>query len=316
MPAAIAMRGLTKRYGATHALVDLTLEVPHGSIFGFLGPNGAGKSTTLKVLAGLARPTAGAAAVNGVPVTSEGLHRRELGYLAQSPRFYDWMTGRETLRYAAALYGTMTGQDARIDELLERVGIAGAADRRTETYSGGMRQRLGIAAALVGRPSVVVLDEPVSALDPIGRRDILDLMRSLKGETTVFYSTHILDDVERVSDHVAIVDHGRLVTTAPTKELLSSFGRGRLAVVVVGDAAALPERLGRIEGITSIDVEGRDGDTWRFTVDTARDGVARVQREITRAAAAADLTLISSAEEALDLESVFLRLVDTKEVAA
>ena len=138
-------------------------------------------------------------------------YRREVGYLAQEPRFYDWMTGRETLRFVASLYPAADRADAaRIAAVLDRVGLADAADRRTATYSGGMRQRLGIAQALIGSPAVLLLDEPVSALDPIGRREVLDLMRELRGEVTVFYSTHILDDVERVSDHVAILDGGRL----------------------------------------------------------------------------------------------------------
>ena len=316
MTAAIAMKNLTKRYGSSTALADLTLEVPAGSIFGFLGPNGAGKSTTIRILAGLARPTSGGAAVNGVPVTPEGRHRRELGYLAQAPAFYGWMTGRETLRYAASLYPRQADPERYIGDLLERVGITAAADRRTSTYSGGMRQRLGIAVALVGRPAVVVLDEPVSALDPIGRRDILDLMGSLKGDTTVFYSTHILDDVERVSDYVAILDHGRLVATAPTGSLISSFGQGRLSVVLVGDASDIQVRLGGIPGVTSVDLDRHIADTWHYTVATDPGATADVQRHITKAAAAADLTLISSAEEALDLESVFLRLVDRKEEAA
>ena len=217
MTNAISMNGLTKHYKDVQALTDLTLDVPAGTVFGFLGPNGAGKTTALKVLAGLARATAGSATVNGVAVSAAGEHRRQLGYLAQDPRFYGWMTGRETLRYVAQLPRRRRRPRARIDSLLDRVGIADAADRRTSTYSGGMRQRLGIAQALVGRPAVILLDEPVSALDPIGRKDVLDLMRELKGETTVFYSTHILDDVQRVSDHVAILDHGRLVKAAPTQ---------------------------------------------------------------------------------------------------
>ena len=167
--------------------------------------------------------------MNGVAVSAAGEHRRQLGYLAQDPRFYGWMTGRETLRYVASFRGVGADRERQITDLLGRVGIAEAADRRTSTYSGGMRQRLGIAQALVGRPAVILLDEPVSALDPIGRKDVLDLMRELKGETTVFYSTHILDDVQRVSDHVAILDHGRLVKAAPTHVLLGSFTANTLA---------------------------------------------------------------------------------------
>ena len=316
MTNAISMDGLTKHYAGVQALTDLTLDVPAGTVFGFLGPNGAGKTTALKVLAGLARATDGTATVNGVPVSAAGDHRRQLGYLAQDPRFYGWMTGRETLRYVASFRGLGADREPRIADLLGRVGIADAADRRTSTYSGGMRQRLGIAQALVGRPAVVLLDEPVSALDPIGRKDVLDLMRELKGETTVFYSTHILDDVQRVSDHVAILDHGRLVKAAPTHVLLGSFTANTLRVVLGGAEAGTETSLREIPGVASVSIASRNGLETAYDVVTKSGASATVQREVTRFAVDAGLTLISNAEETLDLETVFLRLIDPKEVAA
>src|ERR671912_51139 len=272
MTSAISMHGLTKHYPGVQALTDLTLEVPAGTVFGFLGPNGAGKTTALKVLAGLARATSGEATIAGVPVSAAGEHRRSLGYLAQDPRFYGWMTGRETLRHAARFRGVGADRESRIGTLLERVGIAEAADRRTSTYSGGMRQRLGIAQALVGRPAVILLDEPVSALDPIGRKDVLDLMRELKGETTVFYSTHILADVQRVSDHVAILDGGRLVKAAPTHELLNSFTRDILRVVLGGATAATGEAIGALTGVTAVTLVSREGDEITYDVTTGSGG--------------------------------------------
>src|SRR5215208_1738591 len=269
MTNAISMTGLTKHYGQVEALTDLTLDIPAGTVFGFLGPNGAGKTTAMKIVAGLARPTAGSATVNGVPVSPAGAHRSELGYLAQDPRFYGWMTGRETLRYVARFHGVSASREAWIDELLRRVGIADAGNRRTSTYSGGMRQRLGIAQALVGRPAVVLLDEPVSALDPIGRKDVLDLMRELKGETTVFYSTHILDDVQRVSDHVAILDHGRLVKAAPTHVLLGSFTKNMLRVVLGGATTDTETAIRQLAGVVSTVVTSRSGGTTTYDVTTA-----------------------------------------------
>ena len=316
MTSAIQMTGLTKHYKGVQALTDLTLDVPAGTVFGFLGPNGAGKTTALKVLAGLARATAGSATINGVPVSAAGEHRRQLGYLAQDPRFYGWMTGRETLRYVARFRGADANREPWIASLLDRVGIADAADRRTSTYSGGMRQRLGIAQALVGRPAVILLDEPVSALDPIGRKDVLDLMRELKGETTVFYSTHILDDVQRVSDHVAILDHGRLVKAAPTQSLLGSFTKNMLSVVLGGATPAPRPPSAQIPGVASAVVDVAHGATTCYDVTTADGASADVQRSITRFAVDAGLTLISNSEETLDLETVFLRLIDQKEVAA
>jgi ABC-2 type transport system ATP-binding protein len=310
------MDGLTKHYDGVQALTDLTLDVPAWTVFGFLGPNGAGKTTALKVLAGLARATSGSATVDGVAVSAAGEHRRHLGYLAQDPRFYGWMTGRETLRYVANFRGIGAGGDRQITELLARVGIADAADRRTSTYSGGMRQRLGIAQALVGRPAVILLDEPVSALDPIGRKDVLDLMRELKGETTVFYSTHILDDVQRVSDHVAILDHGRLVKAAPTHVLLGSFTANTLRVILGGTTAATEIGMRQVPGVASVTVVSRSGDESAYDVVTKAGASAAVQRELTLFAVTAGLTLIANAEETLDLETVFLRLIDQNEAAA
>ena len=312
MTNAISMTGLTKRYRGVDALSDLTLDVPSGLVFGFLGPNGAGKSTAMKLLAGLAHASSGSATINGVPVSASGAHRAQIGYLAQDPRFYDWMTGRETLRYVARFRVDDRGRETRIADLLTRVGLADAADRRTSTYSGGMRQRLGIAQTLVGRPSVILLDEPVSALDPIGRKDVLELMQDLKGETTVFYSTHILDDVERVSDHVAILDHGRLVTTAATATLLGSFTRNTLRVVLGGADVATDAALLALDGVVAVAMAARDADVWTYDVTTAEGATGDVQRAVTTFAVTAGLTLITNSVETLDLESVFLRLIDSE----
>jgi ABC-2 type transport system ATP-binding protein len=316
MTNAISTVGLTKHYRDVPALTDLTLDVPQGTIFGFLGPNGAGKTTALKILAGLTRATGGSATIAGVPVSAAGDHRRQLGYLAQDPRFYGWMTGRETLRYVGRYRGLGRDGDRRISALLERVGLGDAGDRPTGEYSGGMRQRLGIAQALVGQPAVILLDEPVSALDPIGRKDVLELMRDLKGETTVFYSTHILDDVQRVSDHVAILDHGRLVKAAPTQALLSSFTQNVLKVVI-GDADdETAGGLRAIPGVASVALVNETAGQATYEVSTREGAIPTVQRSITQFAVDAGVTLISNQPETLDLESVFMRLIDQKEVAA
>jgi len=216
MPSAISTTDLSKHYPGVIALDGLSLDVPAGSIYGFLGANGAGKTTAIKILAGLTRPTNGTATVAGVPLSAGDDYKRAIGYLGQEPRFYPWMSGRETLRYVAGFYPWVSDPiERRIEDALALTGIADAAHRPTGTYSGGMRQRLGIAQALIGRPQLLLLDEPASALDPVGRRDVLEIMERLRGDTTIFYSTHILDDVQRVSDHVAILDHGALVRAAP-----------------------------------------------------------------------------------------------------
>jgi ABC-2 type transport system ATP-binding protein len=316
---AIRMDGLTKHYPGVDALTDLSLEIARGSIFGFLGPNGAGKTTTLKILAGLIRPTTGTAEVEGTPLDAGADYRRSVGFLAQDPRYYDWMTGRETLEFVLSLDPDGTaGRKAdrgRVDAALARVGLTDAGHRRTKTYSGGMRQRLGIAQALVTRPRVLLLDEPVSALDPIGRREVLDLMADLKGEATVFYSTHILDDVQRVSDHVAIVDGGRLVRTSATADLLGSFTQDRLSVAL-GGSTDVAIHLAAIPGAIAVEPAGRDGDIHRYIVRIQPDEAPAVQRAVTRLAADRDLTVIENDLVRLDLEDVFLRLIDQKERAA
>jgi len=226
-PGEVSTRGLTKRYRLDVALDGLDLDVPAGCVFGFLGPNGAGKTTTLRLLTGLARPTAGSATVAGIDATTGGRALAErIGALDQDPRYYGWMTGRELLTFVGRLHGLDgAALRARVDEVLETIGLVDAAKRRIGGYSGGMRQRLGIGQAILPRPSVLFLDEPVSSLDPAGRRDVLELIGRLRGTCTVFMSTHILNDVERVCDRVGILDHGRLVTEAPMDELLASHAR-------------------------------------------------------------------------------------------
>ncbi|HET6650347.1 MAG TPA: ABC transporter ATP-binding protein [Candidatus Limnocylindria bacterium] len=315
--AAITTAGLTKHYPGVQALDDLTLEVPAGSIYGFLGPNGAGKTTALKMLAGLTRPTSGSATVAGIGIEAGPAYRQQVGYLGQEPRFYGWMSGRETVQYVGSLYPPEARPSAtRVREVLELVGIADAADRPSKTYSGGMRQRLGIAQALVARPAVLLLDEPVSALDPIGRREVLELMDRIKGEVTVFYSTHILDDVQRVSDHVAILDHGKLVRAQPTAELLASFTRDRMRVVLGFATDDTAVALAAISGVLSVEPTDRDAESRTYTLRIDPDQSAAVQRGVTRLAADADLTVIDNSLVREGLEDVFMRLVDTKERAA
>ncbi len=224
---AISTRGLTKRYGPILALDNLNLDVPTGSIFGFLGPNGAGKTTTLRMLTGLAHATSGGGSVAGVEIGGTGGQlARHIGYLDQDPRFYGWMKGRELLEMVGRLYGLEHLElRQRVWEVLEIVGLTDAHDRRIAGYSGGMRQRLGIGQALLNRPQVLFLDEPVSSLDPEGRRDILQIIERLRGTATVFMSTHILSDVERVCDRVAILNYGKLVIEAPIDELLDRYAQ-------------------------------------------------------------------------------------------
>jgi len=306
--AAIACRGVSKRYGSVQALDGLDLDVPAGSVFGFLGPNGAGKTTTLRILTSLANASAGAATIGGLPVGSGEPNRRGLiGYLDQDPRFHGWMRGRELLELVGNLYG-MHGRElrTRVDETLELVGLTDAARRTIGGYSGGMRQRLGLAQAVLNRPPVLLLDEPVSALDPEGRRDILEVIRSHGGASTVLFSTHILNDVERVCDRVAILDHGRLVTEGPMDELLARFARP--VYVLEPDAPAdgaherLADALRTVPGVLS--VEATHG-VLRVAVEDHAD----VSTALLAAVTAQAIPLLAFERQRPTLEDVFLQLV-------
>lgn len=227
---AIYCEGLTKTYKEVAALHDLTLSVPYGSIFGFLGRNGAGKTTTMRLLAGLALPTSGRAWIADMETTqtSSGsanyLARTRFGYLPQAPAFYSWMSAREYLDYVGQIQGlSLTERKTQIAELLDLSDLKDAAKRRVGGFSGGMLQRLGIAQALIGHPPVLLLDEPTSALDPAGRREVLDMIARLRGQATVFLSSHILTDIERVCDTLAVLHQGKLILVSGRDELLEKY---------------------------------------------------------------------------------------------
>lgn len=240
MTVAIEVEGLTKVYGEKRALDGVDLQVAEGSIFGFLGPNGAGKTTTLRILTGLARPTSGAARVFGRDVTrATNEVRADIGFLPDVPGYYGWMTADEFLRFAGRLFGVESAElEQRVVALLDLAGLAGVKTK-IGGYSRGMKQRLGVAQALINAPRLLMLDEPTSALDPIGRKEVLDMIASLGGRTTVFFSTHILSDVERVCDTVAILHEGRVVTQETMTGLKSRYGATRLEVEVTAEADEL-----------------------------------------------------------------------------
>ncbi len=221
---AIATEKLEKVYGKVRALDGLTLTVEPGTIFGFLGPNGAGKTTTIRLLTGLAHPTGGQAWVAGESLANSRKVAARIGYLPEEPALYSWMTPAEFLDHVGRLFGLPSKERRdRADELLDLVGLSGVRKRRIGGFSRGMRQRMGLAQSLVNRPEVLFLDEPVSALDPAGRKETLELIGSLRGKSTVFMSTHILEDVERVCDTVGIINHGRMIVEAPQADLLERY---------------------------------------------------------------------------------------------
>lgn len=254
----IQISGLTKDYEVgflkkrrVRALDDLSLSVQRGEIFGFLGPNGAGKTTTLKLLMRLIFPTAGTAHILGQPIDSVATRSR-IGYLPENPYFYDYLSGRELLEYTGALFSLARPRARdRAAELLELVGLGGEpADRQLRKYSKGMLQRIGIAQALVNDPEVVFMDEPMSGLDPIGRREVRDLLLALRARSkTVFFSSHILSDVEALCDRCAVMTRGRLLHCG-TMEQLTMQDDASLEIVALGaDLSALDARRAAIPSL-------------------------------------------------------------------
>jgi len=305
---AVVVRGLSKRFGPVLALDRLDLEIPAGSVFGLLGPNGAGKTTTIRILAGLARPSAGEAVVLGRPPV-DAAKGGGIGYMPQEPRFYGWMRGRELLDLVGRLHGLPDGERrTRVADALERAGIADAADRRIGGYSGGMRQRLGIAQALLHSPELLVLDEPVSSLDPEGRRDVLELVRGLRGRATVLLSTHVLADVERVCDRVAILDRGRLVAESGLEELLAGHTRAAFRVELEPEAvAALPALAERLRSVAH--VRSVTPDPAEPVLTIAVDDPDAAGPAVLAAVGAAAVPVASVARVRPTLEDVFIELV-------
>ena len=239
MTLALGTRELTKDYAIGfwrkrpyRALDRLSLEVPAGHIFGFLGPNGAGKTTTLKVLMELVFPTSGDAELLGRPLGDLGA-KHKIGYLPENPYFYDYLTAEELLQYFAALFGLSAADArARATRLLDDVGIAGERRLQLRKFSKGMLQRVGIAQALINDPELVIFDEPMSGLDPLGRRDVRSLILGLRDRgCTVFFSSHVLSDAEALCDQVAILAKGRLIATGRLTEMLAFRARGWEAVI-------------------------------------------------------------------------------------
>ncbi len=280
------------------AVDDLSLSVEQGEIFGFVGPNGAGKTTTIKMLMGLIYPTRGRAFIFEAPIPSKASKAR-IGYLPEHPAFYEFLTGREAMRFFAELAEVHRPERARrCGELLELVGLDGAEDRQIRKYSKGMQQRLGIAQSLVADPAFVVLDEPMSGLDPVGRKEVRDLILELKRRgKTVFFSTHILPDVEALCDRVGVIVGGRLRNVGKLSELLSARVESVDATFVLPAAAR--------DGIELPPPVATDGDilTFSFADEASADAAVR-------AVLGAGGRVSSLTPHRETLEDVFMRHVD------
>lgn len=307
----ISTHGLSKTYKEVVALKSLDLKVPKNSIFGFLGPNGAGKTTTIKLLLGLIYPTSGSGTLFGKDIVRDSVEiRKHVGYLAQNPRFYEYMTAREILRFVARFFytGPKGEIERRVTETLELVGLADKMDRPIKGFSGGELQRLGIAQAQVNYPDLLILDEPAANLDPKGRRDVLEVMEHLRKYSTIFYCTHILDDVQRVSDMVAILNQGELVAQAPIEELLVGREGTVYTVVIKGNPDAAHARVVSQPWVSKISATTAGSQTtWQVSVT---DEAAAEAQLLQLVQADKQVTVIEFGRKKYKLEDVFLSTVE------
>ncbi len=297
----IRTRGLVKRYGTHAALDGVDLSVPAGSVYGLAGPNGAGKTTLLGILAGLKESTEGEVTVEAAP--------GQVAVLPDTPRFDPWLTGREVVALALALSSAggreHSARDAdRVDEVLSQSGLSEASSRRCGGYSRGMLQRLGIACTLVARPTLILLDEPASALDPQGRREVLDLIATLRGHATVLFSSHILGDVQEVCDTVGILHQGRLLFQGPLADLLVGRAVPRYIVRLrtKADADAVAAALSAQQWVHS--ATAADGAVVHVEVASLDDA----ERLLAGALSLTNASVVSLGPEEVSLERAFLEL--------
>ena len=272
--------GLTKRYGRVLAVDGLSLNVARGRIFGLLGPNGSGKTTMMSMLLGLVRPTAGSFSLFGTPPEHGGLDRElhRIGALIETPTFYPYMSGRNNLAYFQGISGR--GNPGELDSLLEQVGLASRGGDKFQTYSLGMKQRLGLAYTLLGDPELLLLDEPTNGMDPAGMAEVRELVRSLGDDNrTVILSSHLLNEVEQVCDSVAILSHGRLIAQGDVAELLQERGRPQVRLRTTDNAKALDilNALSWVDGVNPDNgylIAGVESDrSWEITAALSRNEV-------------------------------------------
>ena len=311
MTTVIQTNGLSKSFGDVAALKSVDLTVSQHAIFGFLGPNGAGKTTLMKLLLGLIRPSSGSATIFGHDIIRDSVDiRSRVGYLPQEPRFYEFMTARQTLDFTAKFFfsGPQRAIDQRIAEMLDLVGLSDKADRPIKGFSGGERQRLGIAQAQVNFPDLLILDEPAAALDPIGRRDVLAVMERLRQHTTIFYSTHILDDVQQVSDTVAILNQGALAAHGDINTLLNG-GQGIVFTMdVQGDVAKAQAIATAQEWVSSVEIVPQGSATNMLV--TVTDETAATTHLLRLLMADEQLIVSNYGRKTIELEDIFVNIVE------
>ncbi len=303
--AILGCTGLRKSFGDRPAVVDVGFTVAAGETYGLLGPNGAGKTTTISIICGLLRPDAGDVVVDGKRMDTQTLAAKAaIGYVPQEIAIYADLTGRENLRFFGTLY-TRPGRDleARIDRILETIGLADRADERTDAYSGGMKRRLNIGLGMLNEPTLLVLDEPTVGVDPQSRNAILDSVEALASEgMAVLYTTHYMEEAERLCDRVGILDEGMLKAEGSRRELIARVGeRDRLRIDASGDLRAAATAAQAVAGVE--EAVARDGG-----LDLLARDVRASLAEIVRAVDATGTSITSMEVQEPNLEAVFLHL--------
>ncbi len=299
---AVEVEGLRKVYGQIIAVDEISLVTYRGEAFGFLGPNGAGKSTVVKILTGLVTPTKGTVRVLGQPI-KHVQSRKRVGYLPEFPSFHRWLQAREFLEFHGRLFGLRgTYLEKRITEVLEMVGLSGRGNQKLGTFSKGMLQRIGLAQAIIHKPELVILDELVSGLDPVGQRDMRELLRELKSEgTSIFLNSHLLADVEAICDRVAIINQGRILKVGAPADL---FDKKKVLEVRVDHVSE--ELLKRLFAIAR-DVQQQEDKPGTLLIEIARDEQSADIADIVHACGARLYTL---APRHLSLEQIFFQTID------
>lgn len=295
---------MTRRYGTAIAVKELDLRVLQGTVYGFLGPNGAGKSTTIKMLMGFTRPSGGTASIMGMDVKKKYLDIRKItGYLPEQPTFYEDMTGRENLEYLGDLAG-LKNLDEQIDQAFSRVGLEGRSKDKVKTYSHGMRQRLGIAIALLGDPKLLILDEPTTGLDPQGSHDIRELIKNFKKDNiTIFLSSHQLHEVQDICDTVGIIKEGRLIADGSLPDFIRGI-EGNKPIIEFTVSSFESAQVKLVESVKGVRCVATGNGTLKVTVDEPS-----VTEDVTAALVNAGVRIRGVREVMPTLEEAFLKAI-------
>jgi len=300
--ALLTVNNLSKNYGKVSAVKNVSFSFQPGKCVALIGPNGAGKTTILRTLAGLLKPSTGMIQFEHGGENND--IRSHIGYLPQYPSFFPWMTGKEFLVFSGKLAHLSTSQaKKRAEMLLQETGIYAAKNKRIQTYSGGMKQRLGIAQAIIHRPKLLLLDEPVSSLDPMGRRDVLTLMETLKEELTILFSTHILTDAEEISDELLLLHHGEIVEAGPLNQLREKYQTTTLTLNFATDIEAYEEKVQHLASVRNTAIRR---DTLYITVTD----IAEAREQILSLAVQEQWPLTNFSVNRASLEDMFMKVVD------